>query len=229
KKAGLILGIIAIGTGIGSALTAGATKASIIQNITGDTSKSRGGNFGLTSSILAGVGAIANNFSQKNSDLTPEQRRRRDIDAAVNYNLIKRLLKKPDCAKYIQGNSSENVVDAFYKINISYGGTGQTLLGGQINHNAVADTDGLGKGGNAHIFLNDQYYDKAGLVGNWTPRSTMNTLNARTMVLLHELRHAMTGIGHPDTGNPTVDEADPESNTNWNKNIAKKCFGVTFN
>lgn len=78
--------------------------------------------------------------------------------------------------------------------------------------------------------MNDQFFDKSGTVGNW--KGELGTHNARTMVLLHELRHAMSGIGHPIYKNAdgTTDALktsnDPESNENFMKNIAKKCFGV---
>jgi len=101
---------------------------------------------------------------------------------------------------------------------------------GSIDDSAVADTHGLGKGSEATIFLNDAFFDKS--VGGW--KGTLGTHNARPMVLLHELRHALSGIGHPIHRNPdrTIDvlktSNDPESNENFMKNIAKKCFGVTL-
>ncbi|HRH43177.1 MAG TPA: transglycosylase SLT domain-containing protein, partial [Pyrinomonadaceae bacterium] len=88
KKAGLILGIIAIGTGIGSVLTAGASKGMIIQNITEGSSKSSGGNFGLTASILAGVGSISN-FAQQD-DKKKKKKTKTPLSLEVVIDIISR-------------------------------------------------------------------------------------------------------------------------------------------
>jgi hypothetical protein len=172
----------------------------------------------------------------------PGDARREAITLAVYKNALWRLRKKPDCAKYIQGNNSENPADALEKMfagglnknKILYGGAGTTSRGGKIEKGAIADTDpaGLGKGSGATIFLDDPFFDKSGSVGNW--HGTLSTHNARTMVLLHELRHAMSGIGHPvflkPDGTQDLEKMsnDPESNESFMRNIAQKCFGVTL-
>ncbi|MER3499855.1 MAG: hypothetical protein C4308_15205, partial [Chitinophagaceae bacterium] len=183
--------------------------------------------------IAGGVGAIASHFSSRRKTEYPGEKRQTRILDAVFRNALWRLKKKPECAKYIQGNSMEDPAAALEKMyggglnknRVLYGGRGPTLPGGTVDPGVIADVpldDALKtRGSSGTIFLNDEFFNKSGNVGGWTRRSTMNTINARTMILLHELRH-LNGVVHSGLPN------DPNSNLIFNQQIAKHCFGVKF-
>ena len=194
---------------------------------------------GAAVSIYNGVGAIRDNFAQTDDkskkkkkyvpSIQERRERRQRIFNAAYRNALWRLKKKPDCAKYIQGGGSEDPAAALQRIHVKYGGAGNTGPNGRIIPD-TADTAGAGEGGDATIFFDDIFFDPTGELGGWT--GTMNVANTRALVVLHELRHAVSGKLHPIYKNldGTVDiartENDPESDKNWYRNIAKKCFGV---
>jgi RHS repeat-associated protein len=165
------------------------------------------------------VGALSNSLADgkgKKKKETREQRQTRIIAETVR-NVIWRLENMPGCKELIQGGIPDATpAEAAANIQSSYD---PAVLIKWIHDkkNIVMDntisldgrTDGLGPG--AVLRFKDYVLGTAYKGGTYG----MNAVNTRTMLFLHELRHA------------TVGEHVGRFNNDWyNDNIARKCFGL---
>ena len=206
KKAGLIFGLIAVVTGIGSLMAAQMGKGNSFYS-TGDI-KDKFGRFGA----MSGVGSVVNSFQGT------KKKKRPSVDTMINQAVLGALsrLTNSKCASYIAGNSG---LDAR-----------QTLLDLQkAKQIKFKNISGLGRasvggGSKGNIDLGYEFFrvkNPGGYVGD--PR-VFDADQVRQLVILHELRHDVSGIGHPldasGSGIPNV----AESNEDFNKNILDKCF-----
>jgi hypothetical protein len=160
--------------------------------------------------VLAGTrttaGAIANHLDKKKKKETPEQRRKRLIESAVNSALW-RLRKMTGCKELVKADSSHDPIaslEALKSDRIVYDPT--LRIPEQVRG---AD---LGQGPNSKIHLGDTWFEEG--VGGW--KGTMNAPRTRTNILLHGLKHAVEGRDH----------APGEANNHYYNEIAKKCFGI---
>jgi hypothetical protein len=165
---------------------------------------------------LYGVGAVANQFvstRRKNQD----KRRKTIIDNAY-ISALWRLQNMPGCKEYIQGTTSTDPIktlealyengNIYYDRNLGLGANDDVAV---VTDSSGNQKDGLGV--NSHIRLGAKFFDDLTL-GGWV--GTMNLRRTRVLTLLHELKHAIKGV-HPTDG----------SASDWYKEIAKKCFGIT--
>jgi RHS repeat-associated protein len=161
---------------------------------------------GVVGKILIGVetaGALSNHLDKK------KNRKKRIIKSAYESALW-RLRNMPGCKEFIQEEfqvqDPEATLQAIYD-----NGQIVPMPGGP----QVAQTE-VGAGPNAQIRLYDKFFDDP-TVGGWV--GTMNRGRTRTLVLLHELKHA---VGTPHDVHNGVARDD----SYFYKGIAKKCFGV---
>lgn len=154
------------------------------------------------------VGAIANSFAQKKGKETPAERHTRLIKSAYNSALW-RLNNMPDCKKFIQ--------EEFTKFDpasvLEYLHTNNKLLYGGPDSGALAEAFGTQGYGATLLFYNG-FFEKNSWVGK------MNLNNTRTLILLHELKHAV-GSSHD-----TLPNGVHRDDRYFYDGIAKNCFGV---
>ena len=141
-------------------------------------------------------------------------------------------LESDACQKAVGGGSKNAKTELQYMLNyrnFMYGGSGIQPLGGPRD---IAKTNEPGRGRYSKIILFDSFFDYS--VGGWVSSNSANNPNykyglndvaARAFVLLHELRHAITGEVHKrDAGNNFIPETSPKA---FNDKVLKGCFGLT--
>jgi RHS repeat-associated protein len=207
RKAGLIFGLIAVATGFGSVI---AGKMGAGNFASGDSRRDPSW-FGT----LNGVGAVANSFDGKRKKETPAQRRARLIKSSVDSALW-RLANMTGCKEFIQEEfKSLDPATVLKKI----------YDDGNIQPNnlpapPVAQSPPAGSGsGGTPTYLSDEWFDGK-TVGNWVGFKGLNQTNARTLIILHELKHRV------GTGHDTLADGTKRDDEYFHKGIAEKCFGV---
>ena len=141
------------------------------------------------------------------------------------YDLALALLElNEDCSNNIRGNSNldpaTELKGLFEKNRIRYGGSGIRPDGKRDTAYSVPPQ---GRGSNGAIFLYDSFFEPSvgGYRSGYDPRSTnwgLSEEGARALVLLHELRHAVSGVQH--------DGRAINSSQVFNENILIECFGL---
>lgn len=134
------------------------------------------------------------------------------------------VLKDSNCAKYIGADAAKGIDPAKMLKHIRQ--QGKLLDGGaDPGRYASATPNGMA----SVITFYDLFFSSQ--VGSSIPGVSqyhvVDVPSARVLLLLHELRHAATGIFHPDDGfwgDPLPDV--PESNEDFNRNIMFHCFGI---
>jgi hypothetical protein len=219
----LIFGLIAVATGFGSVMAAKMGKGNSFLSSGGDSSGSAD-----WSGFWNGVGAVTNSLQAKpkKGKETRAQRQQRIIGEIVRSALW-RLENMPGCKDFIQGGG----IDAgtfTYEAKSRFDPTeslNQIFKAGNVQANGSiaghGHTIGGGAGPRAGLELHTSTFNVN--FGKGNPYG-LNAQNARTLILLHELKHAHVGY-HPGITPEQVDR----SNEWYNDNIAKKCFGVSRN
>ncbi|HEY0111002.1 MAG TPA: RHS repeat-associated core domain-containing protein [Fibrella sp.] len=161
------------------------------------------------------VGSVSNSLAAKRGKKKPSDKS--IIRSSVNSALW-RIRSKPGCKQFLQeefkGLDPEKVLsDVFSKGQVVRVGSMMQIGGG------VAQTN-VGAGSNGQIRLSEKWFDDAN-VGGWV--GTLNRANARTMVLLHEVKHLVgTPHDHIFKGGKLVARDDMY----FYRGIAQNCFGV---
>ncbi len=154
------------------------------------------------------VGAISNSFAQKKGKETPAEKQKRLIKSSY-LSALWRLNNMPGCKEFIQEEFTKfdpaSVLEYLYKNNkILYGGPDPEALG------ETSGTQGYG----ATILVYNGFFGKHNWIGK------MNINNTRTLILLHELKHAI-GSSHDTLPNGVY-----RNDRYFYNGIAKYCFGV---
>ena len=207
RKAGLIFGLIAVVAGFGSVI---AGKIGAGNFVSGESGRDPSW-FGA----LNGVGAVANSLAYGGNK---EKRRKKDSVQDITDSAVAGALArlKGACKKYIEGNSGLDAKDVLEKIKkrreVTYN---EKIIGG----NTARATEGAGA--NGKIYLGDKFYLDS--VGGYStgPR---DAARARQVIILHELRHVVTGITHPQDANGKAIPGVTESDEDFNATIGRKCF-----
>jgi hypothetical protein len=178
--------------------------------------------------IYGGAQFVYTSFGPQN---TATEQPLTEKQAAVVYNaeqfaLLKLLLHK-ECRDYIAGNTRTNAFDALSSL---WNNKQFTYFNGtQFSSEEGPGNIAASRGGlmDKHTSLVRFYQHRIVLgylffqdnVGGFTSSQNISTLAAQAEVILHELRHYLTGIGHPKNAKPE----DPESEESWAKNLYDKC------
>jgi RHS repeat-associated protein len=144
------------------------------------------------------------------TDLTGQQQ---EVVQPVVADAINRLKTNPLCRAYVKGDSNYEPATVLDQLNR---GNGIRFFGVDQGH---ADTDiRPGAGSGATIRLHNQFFGKD--VGGLTRggdnrffRRNPTPFEARVMIILHEMRHALTGRGH-----------ETESSTAFYERVFNRCF-----
>lgn len=125
------------------------------------------------------------------------------------------------CRKFINGSSSADAWDVLDQLD-----RGGGFMYRSEPAPGSAYTMDAGAGVSATIELYDGFFTadpdgltKGGDVGAFT--RNVSTLEARAIIILHELRHAITGEEHPKTGER--DSPGRRDSTWWNEKLFQNC------
>jgi hypothetical protein len=132
------------------------------------------------------------------------------------------LLKDAECRRYIKGASSEDPSKLAETLRLN----GQFILRPKATEPGGAVAQQQGNGTDSTITLFAPFFDPG--VGTWARRTNdapgLSAEEARAMLILHEIRHATTGIGHPTPTNPAVVPGRTELDEQFNNNIIRDCL-----
>jgi RHS repeat-associated protein len=163
---------------------------------------------GVVGKILIGVetvGTISNHLQDKK-----KKKLQKHIIKSIYTSALWRLRNMPGCKEFIQEEFKDYDPETVLQTIYSNGNIVAQPGGPQ-----VAQT-GVGAGPNAQIRLYDKFFNDP-TVGGWV--GTMNRGRTRTLILLHELKHA---VGTPHD----IKNGVARDDSYFYKGIAKHCFGV---
>jgi hypothetical protein len=156
-------------------------------------------------------------------DVEHEFKGQRLVDFNSAYGKAIEALKKPECAKYIGADPEKGIDPAKILEHIKQQGK---LLDGGPHDKYAAYTYG---GGTESVitFYNDFFDPYIGSnISGVSMQRFLDAETARALLILHEVRHAVTDIGHPTDWFGNLKQDVLNSNEDFNRNIFLNCFGV---